>query len=44
MFPPGHPYHNGVYGRHQDLEAATVNDVKDFFATFYVPNNASLVE
>ena len=43
MFPPGHPYHNAVYGTHRDLEAATVFDVKDFFATFYVPNNASLV-
>ncbi|HYE62347.1 MAG TPA: pitrilysin family protein [Phycisphaerales bacterium] len=43
MFPQGHPYHNEVIGTHEDLEAATVNDVKDFFATFYVPNNASLV-
>jgi len=43
MFPPGHPYHEAVYGTHEDLEAATVVDVKDFFATFYVPNNASLV-
>jgi predicted Zn-dependent peptidase len=43
LFPQDHPYHNAVYGRHADLEAATVDDVKDFFATFYVPNNASLV-
>ena len=43
MFPGDHPYHNEVIGSHADLEAATVNDVKDFFATFYVPNNASLV-
>jgi zinc protease len=43
MFPKGHPYHNEVIGTHEDLEAATVNDVKDFFATFYVPNNAALV-
>ena len=43
MFPAGHPYHDAVYGTHRDLEAATVFDVKDFFATFYVPNNASLV-
>ncbi|HEX6810654.1 MAG TPA: pitrilysin family protein [Planctomycetota bacterium] len=43
MFPQGHPYHEAVYGTHEDLEAATVGDVKDFFATFYVPNNASLV-
>jgi predicted Zn-dependent peptidase len=43
MFPPGHPYHNTVIGSHEDLTAATVRDVKDFFARFYMPNNASLV-
>jgi zinc protease len=43
MYPPGHPYHIGTAGLHEDLEAATVVNVKDFFANFYVPNNASLV-
>jgi zinc protease len=43
MYPPGHPYHNAVYGTHEDLEAADVWNVKDFFATYYVPSNASLV-
>lgn len=43
MFPIGHPYHNAVYGTHADLEAATQNDVRDFFATFYNPSNCSLV-
>ncbi len=43
MYPPGHPYHIPVIGTHEDLEAAGVTDVKDFFATYYVPNNASLV-
>ncbi len=43
MFPLNHPYYKGVYGTHEDLEAATVNDVRDFFANFYVPNNCSLV-
>jgi zinc protease len=43
MYPPGHPYHISVIGTHEDLQAATVQDVKDFFARFYVPNNASLV-
>ncbi|MFO0838824.1 MAG: pitrilysin family protein [Phycisphaerae bacterium] len=43
MYPPGHPYHIGVAGLHEDLIAATVTNVKDFFANFYVPNNASLV-
>ncbi len=43
MYPEGHPYHTGVIGTHQDLEAATTDDVKNFFATFYAPENASLV-
>ena len=43
LFPPTHPYHTGVIGTHEDLEAANVTNVRDFFANFYVPNNASLV-
>jgi predicted Zn-dependent peptidase len=43
MFPPGHPYHIPVIGTHEDLLAATVDDVKDFFARYYVPCNLSLV-
>ncbi|MEK6643267.1 MAG: pitrilysin family protein [Planctomycetota bacterium] len=43
MFPPGHPYHIEVIGTHEDLQSATVRDVKDFFASYYLPNNASLV-
>jgi predicted Zn-dependent peptidase len=43
LYPAGHPYHNSVYGTHEDLEAAGVNDVKDFFSTFYTPDNCSLV-
>ncbi|MBX9736859.1 MAG: insulinase family protein [Phycisphaerales bacterium] len=43
LYPESHPYHWNVYGLHEDLEAATTHDVKDFFATFYAPNNASLV-
>lgn len=43
LYPSGHPYHFNVYGTHEDLEAATVANVKDFFGTFYVPSNASLV-
>lgn len=43
MYPPGHPYHIEVIGSHEDLQRATVQDVKDFFKTFYVPNNLSLV-
>jgi len=43
MYPLGHPYHWNVYGLHEDLEAATAENVKDFFSQFYVPSNASLV-
>lgn len=43
LFPKGHPYAHTVIGSHEDLQAATLQDVKDFFATWYVPNNASLV-
>ncbi len=43
MYPPGHPYHHPVIGSHEDLQAATLQDVKDFFAAYYVPGNASLV-
>ncbi|MGD0674771.1 MAG: pitrilysin family protein [Polyangiaceae bacterium] len=43
LWPEGHPYHHPVIGSPADLQAATVADVKDFFATFYDPANASLV-
>ncbi|MBX3231731.1 MAG: insulinase family protein [Labilithrix sp.] len=43
MYPEGHPYHHPVIGSHEDLEAATVDDVKGFFAQYYDPANATLV-
>jgi predicted Zn-dependent peptidase len=43
MYPPTHPYGHTVIGTHEDLQAATVDDVVRFFDTWYVPNNASLV-
>lgn len=43
MYPVDHPYHFDVIGSHKDLKAATVKDVTDFFDTYYVPNNATLV-
>jgi len=43
LFPEAHPYHHPVIGSHEDLQAATVDDVKGFFKRWYVPNNASLV-
>ena len=43
LFPKDHPYHHPVIGSHEDLTSASVDDVKDFFRTFYVASNASLV-
>jgi predicted Zn-dependent peptidase len=43
LWPEGHPYHHPVIGSHEDLEAAAVADVKQFFETWYDPSNASLV-
>ena len=43
LYPPGHPYRWPTIGSHQDLEAARVEDVRDFFQRFYVPANASIV-
>jgi zinc protease len=42
MFAPGHPYKYLVIGRHADLEAATLEDVTDFYKRWYVPANATL--
>jgi predicted Zn-dependent peptidase len=43
LYPPTHPYHHPVIGSHEDLEAATVDDVKRFFSDWYAPNNLALV-
>jgi zinc protease len=43
MYPPTHPYHWPTIGSHEDLVAATVDDVRAFFDKFYRPSNASLV-
>ena len=42
VYPKGHPYHHPVIGSMEDLDAATLDDVANFFRTFYVPNNAVL--
>jgi zinc protease len=42
LFPQGHPYYASVIGSHQDIQAAKLDDVKDFFRRYYAPNNASL--
>ena len=43
LFPPEHPYHHTTIGSMDDLNAASVEDVKEFFRTWYAPNNAVLV-
>ena len=43
MYPEGHPYHHSVIGSMADLSAASLEDVKSFFRSYYVPNNAVLV-
>ncbi len=42
-FPPGHPYSWTVIGSMEDLNAASVEDVKNWFRTYYGPNNAVIV-
>jgi zinc protease len=38
-----HPYKHATIGSMADLEAASVEDVRDFYNTYYVPSNATLV-
>jgi zinc protease len=42
LFPPDHPYHWMTIGSAEDLHAATLDDVRAFFQTYYRPRNASL--
>jgi zinc protease len=42
-YPNGHPYSWSVIGSMEDLTAASLNDVKEWFKTFYGPSNAVLV-
>lgn len=43
LYPVGHPYHLLTIGTPEDLDAATLDDVRAFFRKNYVPNNATLV-
>jgi zinc protease len=43
LYPKDHPYHWPTIGYMDDLTAASHDDVTDFFRTYYVPANASLV-
>lgn len=42
VYPKDFPYHWPVIGYMQDLNAAELDDVKEFFSTYYAPNNAVL--
>lgn len=42
LFPPEHPYSWHIIGSMDDLQAASLEDVKGFFRKYYSPNNASL--
>jgi zinc protease len=43
VFPREHPYYHDVIGSMEDLGNASLDDVKQFFRTYYAPNNAVLV-
>ena len=42
-YPEGHPYRHPTIGFMEDLDAASLADVKEFFRTYYAPDNAVLV-
>lgn len=42
LYPPEHPYHHPTIGSMDDLDAASLEDVSEFFRTYYAPNNAVL--
>src|SRR5215475_6954787 len=43
LYPEGHPHRHLTIGRHDDIQAATLDDVAAFYRTWYVPANATLV-
>ncbi len=43
LFPVGHPYHHDTIGSLEDLSAASLDDMKNWFTDHYGPNNSVLV-
>jgi len=43
LYPEDHPYNWQVIGSLEDLDNATLSDVKEFFRRWYVPNNCTLI-
>lgn len=41
-FPEPHPFHHSLIGSMEDLSAASLDDIKHFFSSFYTPDNAVL--
>jgi len=42
-YPAAHPYAHTVIGSMEDLDSATIEDVREWFKTYYTPSNAVLV-
>jgi len=42
VFPSTHPFQHSLIGSMEDLSAASLDDVAQFFATYYTPDNAVL--
>jgi zinc protease len=42
-YPVGHPYDHTVIGSMEDLDSATLDDVREWFKTYYTPSNSVLV-
>jgi predicted Zn-dependent peptidase len=41
-YPPGHPYQHSTIGSMADLDAASLEDARAFYSTWYAPDNAVL--
>ena len=41
-YPPEHPFHHSLIGSMSDLDAASLDDIAEFFSTYYTPDNAVL--
>src|SRR4029434_4295887 len=42
LYPQNHPYYASVIVSHADIQAARLQDARDFFKRYYAPNNASV--
>ena len=42
VFPPSHPFQHSLIGSMEDVSAASLDDIAQFFATYYTPDNAVL--